>query len=224
MGMFDDIIVPKSYLKGLLTKEQEKLLKVSSRYGGSVKGVEFQTKSLDNCLLVYKIHRQKLYTNNKTFWNCEAPDTEQRNEDTSKKYPYEKGVWDRVIHDGLVNFYDSIENEEGDKYWVEFNFLFKNGVIDRKELVKFEICRSAQEKQKEDKEWEVTKSKRDLFQKTLKYKIFNFLQNVFFRFSNWAAKQTVTPKCEETEPVKRHLKKYDKARKTAKKKLPNKEV
>ena len=27
MGMFDDIIVPKSYLKGLLTKEQEKLVK-----------------------------------------------------------------------------------------------------------------------------------------------------------------------------------------------------
>ena len=27
MGMFDDIIVPKSYLKGLLTKEQEKLIK-----------------------------------------------------------------------------------------------------------------------------------------------------------------------------------------------------
>ena len=50
MGMFDHIIVPKSYLKGLLTKDQEKLLKATSRFGGSVKGILFQTKSLENSL------------------------------------------------------------------------------------------------------------------------------------------------------------------------------
>ena len=40
MGMFDDIIVPKSYLKDLLTKEQEKLIKDNN----------YQTKSLENFL------------------------------------------------------------------------------------------------------------------------------------------------------------------------------
>ena len=42
--MFDDITVPKSYLKGLLTKEQEKLIKDNN----------YQTKSLENFLGQYK--------------------------------------------------------------------------------------------------------------------------------------------------------------------------
>ena len=46
MGMFDDIIVPKSYLRGLLDKKQEKLLKGKH---------SFQTKSLDNALFQYKV-------------------------------------------------------------------------------------------------------------------------------------------------------------------------
>jgi hypothetical protein len=75
MGMFDDIIVPKSYLRGLLSKKEEKILKVSKRYGGSVTGCEFQTKDLENTLSMYKVYKQKLYTNDKALWNCEPPDT-----------------------------------------------------------------------------------------------------------------------------------------------------
>ena len=51
MGMFDDITVPKSYLRGLLTKDQEKLIVDN----------DYQTKSLENFLAQYKVHRQKLY-------------------------------------------------------------------------------------------------------------------------------------------------------------------
>ena len=58
MGMFDDIIVPKSYLKGLLTKEQEKLVKSS----------EYQTKSLENFLGQYKVYRQKLFVKENKEW------------------------------------------------------------------------------------------------------------------------------------------------------------
>ncbi len=49
--MFDDIIVPKSYLKGLLTKDQEKI----------IKGNLYQTKCLDRTLRMYKVYKQKLY-------------------------------------------------------------------------------------------------------------------------------------------------------------------
>ena len=58
MGMFDDIIVPKSYLKGLLTKEQEKLVKSSN----------YQTKSLENFLGQYKVYRQKLFVKENKEW------------------------------------------------------------------------------------------------------------------------------------------------------------
>jgi len=51
MGMFDDITVPKSYLRGVLTKDQEKLIVDN----------DYQTKSLENFLAQYKVHRQKLY-------------------------------------------------------------------------------------------------------------------------------------------------------------------
>ena len=56
--MFDDIIVPKSYLKGLLTKEQEKLVKSS----------DYQTKSLENFLGQYKVYRQKLFVKENKEW------------------------------------------------------------------------------------------------------------------------------------------------------------
>lgn len=59
MGMFDNITVPKTYLKSLLTKDQEKLIDRN----------DFQTKSLDNLLSDYKIYRQKLFLkNDKDQW------------------------------------------------------------------------------------------------------------------------------------------------------------
>ena len=104
MGMFDDIIVPKSYLKGLLTKQQEKLIKDNN----------YQTKSLENCLHQYKIHRQKLFIK-------------------------EEKKWTEVAHTGTVDFYNSIKDKKGDLYWVDFRFLFEDGVVDKKELVKYII-------------------------------------------------------------------------------------
>ena len=132
--MFDEIVVPKSYLKGLLTKDQEKLLKATSRFGGSVKGILFQTKSLENSLRKYKICKQKLFVNDKALWNCEPPDTEQRTKDTPKKYPYEKGRWNKVSHTGEVIFYDGIKGNNKDSYWIEFRFIFIDGVLDSKRL------------------------------------------------------------------------------------------
>ena len=74
MGMFDEIKVPKSYLKGLLTKDQEKLLS----------GNNYQTKSFENFLGQYKIYRQRLY-----FKDAECSKEEK---------------WVRTSHSGKVNF------------------------------------------------------------------------------------------------------------------------
>ena len=193
MGMFDDIIVPKSYLKGLLTKNQEKLLKTSSRYGGSVRGVEFQTKCLENALGKYKIYKQKLFLNDKSLWNCEPPDTEQRNESTSKKYPYEKGRWDKVSYNGGVNFYTSLHDKDENIWWVEFKFIFVNGVIDKKELVKFEIEETAEEAKKREETQKQRHAEVDAFQRTFKYKFFEKVRAVLCRVLDWVQKQTVTP-------------------------------
>ena len=94
MGMFDEIKVPKSYLKGLLTKDQEKLLS----------GNNYQTKSFENFLAQYKIYRQKLYL---------------KDAECSKE---EK--WVRASYSGKVNFYDSMADQDGNEWWAEFDFLF----------------------------------------------------------------------------------------------------
>ena len=103
MGMFDDIIVPKSYLKSLLTKDQERL----------VVDNDYQTKSLENFLAQYKVHRQKLYI---------------------KKDGLKKGGKWVVLKEytGKVNFYTSFQDKDENAWWSEFNFSFVNGVLDKK--------------------------------------------------------------------------------------------
>ena len=191
--MFDEIIVPKSYLKGLLTKDQEKLLKVFNRYGGSVRGIEFQTKCLENALLHYKIYKQTLFKNDGSLWNCEPPDTEQRNKSTSKKYPYEKGRWSKVTHDGTVNFYMSLCDKDKNVWWIEFEFTFIGGVIDKKELIKFEIQETAEEAKEREEIWKKRHAEMDAFQKTLKYKFFEKLRAALSRILEWVQKQTILP-------------------------------
>ena len=193
MGMFDEIIVPKSYLKGLLSKDQERLLKVSSRYGGSVRGIEFQTKCLESALFHYKIYKQTLFKNDGSLWNCEPPDTEQRNKNTSKKYPYEKGRWNKVAHDGTVNFYTSIYDKDQNVWWIEFEFTFVGGVIDKKELIKFEIQETAEEAEERAKAWTKRHAEIDAFQKTFKYKFFDKIRMFLSRILEWVQKKTILP-------------------------------
>ena len=84
--MFDDIIVPKSYLKNLLTKKQEKLMKGDKT---------FQTKSLENILGFYKVYRQKLYLRRDGVFQAEKKG---------------KAKWDFIPHTGSVDFYDSVKD------------------------------------------------------------------------------------------------------------------
>lgn len=193
MGMFDEIIVPKSYLKGLLSKDQETLLKVSSRYGGSVRGIEFQTKCLESALFHYKIYKQTLFKNDGSLWNCEPPDTEQRTKDTPKKYPYEKGRWNKVTHDGTVNFYTSIYDKDQNVWWIEFEFTFVGGVIDKKELIKFEMQETAEEAKERAEAWTKRHAEIDAFQKTFKYKFFEKLRAALSRILEWVQKKTILP-------------------------------
>ena len=171
MGMFDDIIVPKSYLRGLLTKEQEKLIKDNN----------YQTKCLENALFQYKLHSRKLYINKKTGWTME-----------SEPAP-EKPTYEFVFYTGSVNFYNLIQDERGDSYWVEFCFTFDNGVLDKKELIKFEMQETAEEAKERAKAWTKRHAEIDAFQRTLKYKFFEKLRAALSRILEWVQKKTILP-------------------------------
>ena len=164
MGMFDDITVPKSYLKSLLTKDQERL----------VVDNDYQTKSLENFLAQYKVHRQKLYIK----------------KDGLKK----GGKW--VIlknYTGKVNFYTSFQDKDENACWSEFNFSFVNGVLDKKELVKFEMQETAEEAKERAKAWTKRHAEIDAFQKTFKYKFFNKIRIFLSRILEWVQQQTRMP-------------------------------
>jgi hypothetical protein len=197
MGMFDDIIVPKSYLRGLLSKKEEKILKASKRYGGSVTGCEFQTKDLDNALSVYKVYKQKLYMNDKTLWNCEPPDTEQKSESTSKKYPYEKGRWQEVPHTGAVVFYNGFKDEKQNEWWFEFGFTFNKGKLDKKKLIKAEVCETKEQKDSRDEidaMWDKEQEELNKYRNhSTKYKFFTLLEKYLQKATNWARKKHSIP-------------------------------
>ena len=171
MGMFDDIIVPKSYLRGLLTKKQEKLIKDN----------DYQTKSLENALFQYKLHSRKLYINKKTGWTMEPEPAP------------EKPTYEFVFYTGSVNFYNSIQDERGDSYWVEFCFTFDNGVLDKKELIKFEMQETAEEAKKREEVWKERRAEIDSFQRTVRYRFFSKVRAALSRILDWVQKQTVTP-------------------------------
>ena len=159
--MFDDIIVPKSYLKGLLTKDQEKI----------IKGNLYQTKCLDRTLRMYKVYKQKLYAQ-------DPPPIKT-----------EKRKWKAVDYTGEVYFYDNIKDEKGNIHWVEFRFVFLKGKVDAKYVEEFRLQQTSEEILKQNEEWESSKEKQDKYKTTLKYKIYFSLFKVLHKLLNKVRKK-----------------------------------
>ena len=134
----------------------------------------FQTKSYENLLVQYKVHRQKLYI---------------------KKDGLKKGSkWTFVKHyTGKVIFYTSFHDKGENTWWSEFNFSFVNGVLDKKELVKFEMQETAEEAKERAKAWTKRHAEIDAFQKTFKYRFFEKVRAVLSRILEWVQKKTMLP-------------------------------
>lgn len=187
--MFDDITVPKSYLRGLLTKEQEKLVKDNN----------YQTKSLENALAQYKVYKQKLFIKDGSSWGSEPLDQyvfttkKQEAKSTPKAQSQQKVCWKKASYNGSVNFYTSFYDKDNNIWWTEFNFFFVDGVLDKKELVKFEIEETAEEAKKREEAWKERGAEIDAFQRTFRYRFFAKIRTVLSRVLDWVQKQTVTP-------------------------------
>ena len=165
--MFDNIKVPKAYLKSLLSKEQEKL----------VDRTDFQTKSLDNTLVDYKVYKQKL------FLKC-----------PEKANPKEQ--WEKISYTGEITFYNLFREESDIAYWALFTFTFIDGKVDKKELITFERQNSTQE---DEKYWQKRNAKREAFQKTLKYKFYNKVSTFLYKLQEWAYQKTLLPVTKNTK-------------------------
>ena len=158
-------MVPKGYLRSLLSKEDEKLLD---------KNHLFQTKDLDNLMDLYKIYRQYLYKK-----KMEA-------------LPFEE--WEKVKKNVTIRFHDYLQDKKGDEYELACEFTFKNGRVDKKELIQFKLRMKRSEREKVDKMWDTEQKILDAYRTTsIKYKFYRWLEGRFQRITNWARKKHHIP-------------------------------
>lgn len=167
MGMFDDIIVPKSYLRGLLDKKQEKLLKGNHT---------FQTKSLDNTLSRYKVYAQRLYKL-------------ERSVDMGGNIE----TWRKLDNTVVVVFYDTIKDKKENEWWFEFGFTFNKGKLDKKELINCKIETTKAKKDFIDKMWDTEQEMFDEYRNGFKYRFFAKLESIFLKLTNWAKNKHAIP-------------------------------
>jgi len=167
MGMFDNIIVPKSYLRGLLDKKQEKLLKGNHT---------FQTKSLDNTLSRYKVYAQRLYKLERSVDMGGGVET-----------------WRKLDNTVVVVFYDTIKDKKENEWWFEFGFTFNKGKLDKKELISCKLETTKAKKDSIDKMWDTEQEIFNEYRKCFKYRFFAGVERTFLKLTNWARKQHTLP-------------------------------
>jgi hypothetical protein len=142
----------------------------------------FQTKDLDNALDCYEIREDG------TLWlrECEREYTEgnPNGKTFSEKYGIVKETkvwWTHVKLTKSIDMYTYQHGEGAYDYWVVFSIQFVDGVINKINLVKFDVKDNA--KRKEDDKQHIEELKQRMkFESTLFYKFFCKPYNKTIRF------------------------------------------
>ena len=171
MGMFDDIIVPKSYLKDILDKKDESLFDTYHK---------FQTKDLENSLGVYKVYRNQLYKQSRAEW------MEKAALDASKP------KWDKITDTIEVNFYNDITTRDGDECWFEFQFKFVNGKLDSKELIDKSIT-NKESREAIDRTWDIEQAVFEEYRQRWSYKFWTRVERFCQKLTVMARKRHSIP-------------------------------
>ncbi len=145
--------------------------------------LRFQTKDLDNALDCYEIREDG------TLWlrECEREYTEGN---PNGKTFFEKfGVvketkvwWTHVKTTNTIRMYDYNNCNDGPyDYWVEFEIVFIDGVIDKIKLIKFEATDNSKRKEDSKRHIEELKKNKE-FESTSLYKLVIKPYNKIIRF------------------------------------------
>ena len=162
MGMFDDIKVPAAYLRGILDKKTEKLFDDDTA---------FQTKSLENAMYTYKVHRRQLY----------------------RASMLSDDKWDKDTFTGAVDFYTSVKDEKETEHWFDFKFLFKNGKLDSKEFVGTHIVETKEDRIERESMFKIEEQYFDEHRNKTSVKMWDKLAQLFSRLSSYAQLKTQIP-------------------------------
>ena len=173
--MFDEIVVPKSYLRNLINKEEEMLFR---------KDHVFQTKDFENVMDLYKVSGQQLYKLDRSEFLLE--EGVQHTKLTEK--------WNKVNDNVSINFYDNVTDKKGDRYWMEFEFAFLNGKIDKKDLISLKLDATKEEINDIENMWDTEQEILDKYRlNSFSYRFFSWLETRLNKITNWARKKHSIP-------------------------------
>lgn len=169
MGMYDDIVCKYP----LPLPEDTK--------GYTVK--QFQSKDLECCLGQYEIREDG------TLWlrecDYEVVGGDPNGKTFSQQFETVKEIkvwWTQVKSTQTIRMYDYCHNNDGSyDYYVEFEVVFIDGVINKVTLIKFEAIDNAERKEDNRKFIAELKKRRD-FELTLFYRYFGRPYNKVIRF------------------------------------------
>jgi len=142
----------------------------------------FQTKDLDNALDCYEIREDG------TLWlrECEREYTEgnPNGKTWSEKFGIVKETkvwWTHVKLTKSIDIYDYQHGEGEYDYWVEFEIVFIDGVIDKIKLIKFDATDNSKRKENDRQFIEELKKNKE-FESTNLYKLVIKPYNKIIRF------------------------------------------
>ena len=163
MGMFDEIIIPRSYLRGILDKKDEKLFDTYHK---------FQTKDFEQVhggnLDLYKLYRGYL----------------------SKRTGKDK--WKKTTITCDVKFYTTFTTKDGDECWFEFEFTFVNGKLDSKKLVD-KIVTNKESQEAIKVMWDIEQEIFDEYRKKLSYRFWTRVERLFQKITVMARNRHLIP-------------------------------
>ena len=176
MGMFDEIIIPKSYLRGILDKKDEKLFDTYNK---------FQTKdfaAMGGLGDLYKLYRGRLI---------------KRKHDTGNwvdghEFKVLPNQWEKTTVTAEINFYNSFTSKDGDDCWFEFKFKFVKGKLDSKELVD-KVITNKESREAIDRMWDIEQDVFDEYRQRWSYKFWTRVEHFCQKLSVMARKRHSIP-------------------------------
>ena len=176
MGMFDEIIVPKSYLRGILDKKDEKLFDTYNK---------FQTKdfaAMGGLGDLYKLYRGRLI---------------KRKHDIGtwidgNEFKILPNQWEKVTVTTEINFYNSFTSKDGDDCWFEFKFKFIKGKLDSKELVD-KVITNKQSQKAIERMWDIEQDIFEEYRQRWSYKFWTRVERFCQKLSVLARKRHSIP-------------------------------
>ena len=176
MGMFDEIIIPKSYLKGILDKKDEKLFDTYNK---------FQTKDLEMMGGhgdLYKLYRGRLIKRKYDIGNWVD----------GHEFKVLPNQWEKVTITTEINFYNSFTSKDGDDCWFEFKFKFVKGKLDSKELVD-KVITNKESREAIDRMWDIEQDVFDEYRQRWSYKFWTRVEHFCQKLSVMARKRHSIP-------------------------------